>query len=298
MRAPQIFDLSLRDEEPGREATIEIEATATIDVADSTEQLIIDLRKDSELKNAAIRHLQNALAAKSMTIGILTRAARDGGCQQLVAELQAKTAAALLGKDELIAGLRAELDDALRLACVFGVASMVQPSLPMHGATAPAAHECQEWQDQQQPSPKTHRRQATNAVTSAVPSLGYPARAFSAIRSMCPSTLQWQTRQAVRLQNRGHADECLASGYEAGMHQADAKAELGAAMDVMPKAKQALLQKREKASKKMALQTSSSWLQPITTCWAGLGQSWFCTSMVEVAGKGADEYHRPAVTHS
>jgi len=246
VRAPQIFDLSLRDDDPGREATIEPEATATIDMEDSTEQLIINLRKDIELKNATIRHLQNALEAKSMTIGILTRAARDGGCQQLLAELQAKTAAALQEKDEIIAGLRGELDDTLRLACVFGAASMVQPSPLMREDTAPAARECQEWQEQRQASPPENQRR--------VPSLGNPMRA-------CGAFLDKLSRQAARLQNRGHANKCLASGYEAGMHQANTK-----------------------VCKKMALQTSS-WLQPITTCWAGLG-------------KGAAEYCRPAVAHS
>lgn len=296
--APQIFDLSIRDDDPQREATIDIEATAMIDVEDSTEQLIINLRKDIELKNATIRHLQNALEAKSMTIGILTRAARDGtagGCQQLVAELQAKTAAALLEKDELIADLRTELDDALRLACVFGATAMVQPSPPMHSATASGAHGLQDQQGQQQVSTAINRRRAPwMPRMTRVMSMANPSRAFSAIRSMWPSSLQLRTQQAARLQNGGRADKRLASWRETGMHQA----EIGAAVDTMPEAMQAPLQKKEKAHKSMALRTSKSWLQPITTCWAGLGQPCFRTSLVDLAGKGAAEYRRPAAGHS
>mmetsp|Transcript_30712 Transcript_30712/g.60321 ORF Transcript_30712/g.60321 Transcript_30712/m.60321 type:complete len:330 (-) Transcript_30712:213-1202(-) len=280
--APQIFDLSMRDEEPGREATIEVEATDLIDAEDGTEQLITNLRKDIELKNATIRHLQNALEAKSMTIGILTRATRDGGCQQLVAELQAKTAAALLEKDDKIAGLRAELDDALRLACVFGATSMVQPSPIMSCVAAPVVHDCQVQPSPIMPcvaAPALHDcqegKEAPETTTQRwVPSLGNPTRAFSAIRNMKMSTLQLLKRQATRFHNKGYADKNLANGHEVETHQVDSK-----------------------ALEKMALQTPSSWLQAVTTCWTGLGQPWFRTSMVIVANKGAAEHRWPARAH-
>lgn len=74
------------------------------------------LEKDVESKAATIKHLQNALDAKSMTIGILSKANREGGDIEthITNAVQAKMAQLLESKDAEIARLSVRLSTAVQ----------------------------------------------------------------------------------------------------------------------------------------------------------------------------------------
>eukprot|EP00445_Apocalathium_hangoei_P049398 CAMPEP_0204019012 /NCGR_PEP_ID=MMETSP0360-20130528/28463_1 /ASSEMBLY_ACC=CAM_ASM_000342 /TAXON_ID=268821 /ORGANISM="Scrippsiella Hangoei, Strain SHTV-5" /LENGTH=220 /DNA_ID=CAMNT_0050962201 /DNA_START=16 /DNA_END=674 /DNA_ORIENTATION=+ len=75
---------------------------------------LASLQKDVESKAATIKHLQNALNAKSMTIEILSKHNKEGGDLQNTIDtvVQTKTEAAVKSKEDEIQRLRAQLSEA------------------------------------------------------------------------------------------------------------------------------------------------------------------------------------------
>eukprot|EP00927_Polykrikos_kofoidii_P038732 TRINITY_DN33156_c1_g1_i1.p1 TRINITY_DN33156_c1_g1~~TRINITY_DN33156_c1_g1_i1.p1 ORF type:complete len:1639 (+),score=436.28 TRINITY_DN33156_c1_g1_i1:144-4919(+) len=71
------------------------------------------LQKDVDSKASTIKHLQNALDAKSMTIGILTKVNKEGGDieEKVTTLVKTKTAAVVQGKDDEIAKLAARVQE-------------------------------------------------------------------------------------------------------------------------------------------------------------------------------------------
>jgi len=75
-------------------------------------------KKDVESKTATIKHLQNALDAKSMTIGILSKANREGGDIEahITNAVRAKIDAAVKSKGDEILALQTKLEEAEKKA--------------------------------------------------------------------------------------------------------------------------------------------------------------------------------------
>ncbi|CAE8620767.1 unnamed protein product [Polarella glacialis] len=73
---------------------------------------LLSAQKDVESKAATIKHLQNALDAKSMTISILSKANREGGDLEsyITDAVQTKTQCMVVAKDDELSQLRAKLE--------------------------------------------------------------------------------------------------------------------------------------------------------------------------------------------
>merc|ERR550532_3569552 len=86
-----------------------------MDESEATQLLanVQSLQKDLASKSATIRHLQNALDAKSMTIGILSKHNREGGDieEKINAAVQSKIAAAVKPKDDELAALAKRMEE-------------------------------------------------------------------------------------------------------------------------------------------------------------------------------------------
>jgi len=102
-----------------------------MDDADATQLRtnVQSLQKDVESKAATIKHLQNALDAKSMTIGILSKHNREGGDieEKINVAVQSKITAAVKSKDDELAALNNRMEQLEKTTA--GVDSSVEEDL-------------------------------------------------------------------------------------------------------------------------------------------------------------------------